>query len=65
MNILTQFNLKWLTLQQGGGNSLHARYITSGEKSSSIIDADLDVSEKQNSTLNQAIVDYYIAYLYK
>lgn len=65
MDILTQFNLKWLTLHQGKGNSLHARYTTDSEKRSSTADIDLDVSERQKSALNQAIVDYYIDYLYK
>lgn len=65
MDILTQFNLKWLTLHQGKGNSLHVRYAANSEKGSPAIDTDLDVSERQNSTLNQAIVDYYMDYLYK
>ena len=65
MDILTQFNLKWLTLHQGKGNSLHVRYTTDSEKSNLTIDTDLDVSERQKSSLNQAIVDYYMDYLYK
>ena len=42
-----------------------SRYTTDSEKGSPTIDTDLDVSEKQKSTLNQAIVDYYIDYLYR